>query len=63
MALMYKHLHVAAPDPRASVPRIPVLVAQAMQKASAKEPERRFRSAEDFAAALREVLDSFSAGC
>jgi len=60
MALLYKHLHVPLPDLRATVPQVPMLVAQAAQKASSKNMADRFRSAEEFAAALREVLDSFS---
>ena len=56
MALLYKHLHVPVPDARDTIPQIPILVAQAIQKAAAKDPGDRFRSADDFAAALREVV-------
>ena len=37
---------------------IPVLVAQAVQKATAKNPDERFGSAGEFMAALQEVLDA-----
>ena len=56
LSLMYSHLHMPPPDPRAAAPDLPVLVALAIQKAAAKQPEGRFQSAEQFASDLREVL-------
>ncbi len=57
LALLYKHLHVPLPDPRATVSEIPVFVAQATQKAAAKNPNDRFGSAGEYTEALREGVD------
>ena len=55
MTLLYKHLHVPVQDPGAAVPEIPASIALAVQKASSKSPAERFRTAEDFAAAVRDL--------
>jgi len=56
LSLLYSHLHVELPDPRGVVADVPVMVAQAVRKAAAKDPGDRFRTAEEFASALGEVL-------
>jgi len=55
LSLLYSHLHVPLPDPRALVPDIPLVLVQAVRKGAAKGREERFRSAGEFAAAVREV--------
>ena len=60
LALMYKHLHVPLSDPREIIPQIPILVSEAIRKAASKDRGERFSSAEEFAAALRRVVDAAS---
>jgi ABC-type antimicrobial peptide transport system permease subunit len=49
---IFAHLQRPAPDARDLVPEVPAHVAQAIKRALEKNPDRRFQSARDFAAAL-----------
>jgi len=50
--MMKKHVTAPVPDPRQSVPDLPVTLYRFLQKAMAKHPEERYHTAEDFIAAL-----------
>jgi eukaryotic-like serine/threonine-protein kinase len=50
--LVFAHLQKPAPDPRAVVPTLPIYVVRAVLRALEKDPEARFASAGEFAAAL-----------
>ena len=52
VAVALKHVSEAAPDPRALRPDVPPALAAVVLKALAKEPDRRYQSAAEFAAAL-----------
>jgi serine/threonine protein kinase len=52
MAVVFKHISDPLPDPRQFMPDLPESVARVLFKALAKEPEDRYASMEDFAAAI-----------
>jgi eukaryotic-like serine/threonine-protein kinase len=51
--LIFSHLQKPAPNPRSVMPNIPDYMALAVMRALEKEPEARFNSAGEFAAALK----------
>lgn len=51
--IMYAHLNFERPDPRTLNPSIPAHMAEAIMKAMAIDPNKRFRSAGEFARVLR----------
>ena len=57
-AILYAHLNTAPPDPRTFNPNIPASVVPVLQKALAKQPAARYRSANAFVNALEEALQS-----
>lgn len=54
-AILYKHVHESPPPVRAYLPTLPGVVETVITKALAKDPTARYRSAGEFAAALREM--------
>jgi eukaryotic-like serine/threonine-protein kinase len=52
LAVAMQHVRDPLPDPRAVAPDVPAHLAEAALRAAAKDPDRRFQRAEDFAAAL-----------
>jgi serine/threonine-protein kinase len=61
MALMIKHVNEPVPDIRAIQPDVSPALARVVDKALAKDPDDRFQSAGEFAAALRGGLPTVEA--
>lgn len=61
LALMHQHLHQPPPDPCVLRPELPSATAEVVQRALAKRPSARYRSAAAFSGALNRALcSSFS---
>jgi serine/threonine-protein kinase len=54
--MLFAHLQNPIPDPRALVPELPREIAQAVRKALAKNPEDRFQTAGELAAAFQQAV-------
>jgi hypothetical protein len=50
--VVFEHLYKPAPDPRTIMPELPASVACAIQRAMSKQPEERFNTVSELAAAL-----------
>jgi serine/threonine protein kinase len=53
--IMYAHCHLPVPDPRQAIPSLPAACAAVVRKAMAKDPQERYRTAEEMLAALEEA--------
>ncbi len=62
ITLMMMHLNEPVPDPRTLRPDVPQSLVNVLLKAMAKDRNQRYRSAAEFAAALREVLSELETG-
>jgi serine/threonine-protein kinase len=58
LALMHQHLHQPPPDPCVLRPELPPAVTEVIQRALAKRPSARYRSAAAFSATLNRALCS-----
>jgi len=62
MAVLLKHISEPMPQAHKANPNIPREVEAIILKATAKEPEKRFQSAEEMASAMEQALRNIAAG-
>jgi predicted Ser/Thr protein kinase len=56
VAMQYQITHAPVPDVRSKVPRVPGAVARVVERAMAKEPDQRYRTAGELARAFRSAV-------